>query len=371
MSGIVLTRMGGCDVRVERGIAFFSPVLILVLTYGLFPYYFPGLSIPVYWGMGVAAYAGLVVSVMIHECGHLAAARISGLEVASVTLYPFGGVALRGERGLGQECWVSLAGPAASMIFAGVFFLLHVTGKEFLWSVSGLGIFNFLVYANLSLAFLNFLPFYPLDGGSIFRAGLGRVTRSYSVAVLVSTVAGVLFALFLLFTGTAFIVRGVIAGGVWWLFLGVSVFCASEPDRSRHTLRGNLQKTSVTEVMCRNPVSVSGHISLEDFTGDCRHFCSGQRIFPVLDREGRPLGVLSSAEVMAVPSSEWGSRAVWELTRFFSEHNSVSCDTDCFEYLSSVSAGGGADSVVLDENGQLSGMISLENVIFEMKEKWS
>lgn len=366
---IFLMWLGSCEVRVQRTVALFSLILIFVLIYAIFPYHFPGLGWYVYWVMGLTAYAGLVISLLVHEGGHCMAARFLGLGIASVTLYPFGGVLETDRlRSLKEECWIATAGPAASMIFADLFFLLHVAGKEFLWPISGLGILIFLCYANLLLVLINLFPGFPFDGGRIFRAGLWFVTRSYHYAAVVCAVAGSFFALFLILSGVAFILQGGIAGGVWWILLGASVSFASESEITRYSLRSELGRSSVAEVMCRKPVSVPSSISLGRFVREYL-ICSDQRIYPVSGAGGIPVGSVSLSKVRAVLAEEWERMTVADITESLSECDSVREETDWLEFISSVHRGGSSCRMVLDENGNLMGLVRLEDVVSAIVEK--
>ncbi|MFW5813019.1 MAG: site-2 protease family protein [Fibrobacterota bacterium] len=365
---ILLMRFGGCEVRVQRTVALFSLILIFVLVYAMFPYYFPGLGWAVYWVMGLTVYAGLVISVLVHEGGHCIAARFLGLKIASVMLYPFGGVLETFRlRSIREECWVALAGPAASMIFAVLFFLLYVAGKVFIWPISGLGILIFLCYANLLLVVINLLPGYPLDGGRIFRAGLWFVTRSYHYAAVVCAVAGNFLALFLIFCGVAYTLQGVIAGAVWWIFLGVSVSLASQLEIIRYSLRRELSSSSVAEVMCRNPVSVPSCISLSSFV-ERYLLCSRQPVYPVIGTEGA-VGSVTFRRFRAVPAQEWECTTVAEITEPFSEFDSVGEGMDWLEFISFVHRGGSSSCMVLDENGSFLGLVRLEDVVSALVEK--
>lgn len=123
----------------------------------------------------------LFACVLLHEAGHVLAARRLGIRVYEVELLPYGGVARMEELsklGGAAEAVVSAAGPAVS-------FLLALLFKSF----SGYSdIFTSAYRYNLIIAVFNLIPVIPLDGGKIARniivffIGYKKATRILSWA---------------------------------------------------------------------------------------------------------------------------------------------------------------------------------------------
>ena len=90
-------------------------------------------------------------SALLHEIGHLTAARLTHVPIAAVTVYPFGAdIRLApGLRSYRTDALIALAGAAANLLLAGVGALIG--------GAAGL----FLTPCNLTLAGLNLLP---IDG---------------------------------------------------------------------------------------------------------------------------------------------------------------------------------------------------------------
>lgn len=126
---------------------------------------------------------GVFACVTLHEVGHTLAARLYGIEVKNITLWPLGGFASLSRRP--EEILPNLvivaAGPATNFILAIGFIMVGVVDRLLLRSIIipelsywlyQLNFFPFivgLVIANLSLAIFNLVPIYPLDGGQIAR----------------------------------------------------------------------------------------------------------------------------------------------------------------------------------------------------------
>ncbi|MEO3947142.1 M50 family metallopeptidase [Gorillibacterium sp. CAU 1737] len=119
--------------------------------------------------------------VLIHELGHVAAARSFGWRIREVRLLPFGGVAITDEGGnvpSREELIVALCGPLQNALLMG--FALAMQGM-------GLGDGNWWDYffrANLVIALFNLLPIYPLDGGKVLFVLLGQFVPYHRVLVL-------------------------------------------------------------------------------------------------------------------------------------------------------------------------------------------
>ncbi|HHV72445.1 MAG TPA: peptidase M50 [Clostridia bacterium] len=107
--------------------------------------------------------------VILHELAHVLVAIGSGLNIKSVELLPFGGVA-RVEGLLGTnpevEIKVALAGPINNLILIGLayaFYRYNIWQEELTF---------FFIRCNFIMALFNLIPALPLDGGRIYRAKL-------------------------------------------------------------------------------------------------------------------------------------------------------------------------------------------------------
>ena len=85
-----------------------------------------GGPVPIFLGMLTALL--MFSSVLLHELGHSAAAIRQGIEVKSITLFIFGGIASLGEESKtpGGAFWVAIAGPLVSFALFGLFGLVCI-----------------------------------------------------------------------------------------------------------------------------------------------------------------------------------------------------------------------------------------------------
>lgn len=105
-----------------------------------------------------------------HECAHAFAAAKLGYKLDRIVLMPFGAVIDGDLRGISlkDEIVVAAWGPLCNLFTAGFFVALW-------WLVPDTYAFtDSACYASLSIALVNLLPAYPLDGGRIFRCALAR-----------------------------------------------------------------------------------------------------------------------------------------------------------------------------------------------------
>ena len=137
-------------------------------------------------------------SVLLHELGHAVVARRLGVPIGGIELHFFGGAAKMMDlpRTANQEIAISAAGPAVSLMLAGLG--LGVGALAGSWFIAAIG------WINLTIALFNLIPALPMDGGRILRAWLTRrmdFVRATDTSVTVTRVFTVALAVFGLATG--------------------------------------------------------------------------------------------------------------------------------------------------------------------------
>lgn len=174
--------------------------------------------------------------VALHEIGHTVAARLYGIQVNSIVLWPLGGFAnlsRRPEKVL-PDLVISAAGPMTNLLlFSGLLALSvferlletslsdHVIAR-LLWNANLFPLLIGLTLANLSLALFNLVPIYPLDGGQIAR-GLLKLVFGERAADLVMLLISLPLAIAL--AGYGFYARDlvVILTGLLLVLAGISL----------------------------------------------------------------------------------------------------------------------------------------------------
>lgn len=114
------------------------------------------------------------VVALLHELGHSLVASRQGYVLNKLTLMPYGAVVSGKIDGLKpfDEIIIALAGPLTNILIA-VFFVAS-------WWIYPLSYAytDTAVFANVSLAIINLLPFFPLDGGRILLALLSSKIKT-------------------------------------------------------------------------------------------------------------------------------------------------------------------------------------------------
>jgi len=181
-----------------------------------------------FWGViGVSAAAGLFVEtltlfvlVLIHELGHVAAARELGWRVQEIQLLPFGGVVKMEDELSAEpldEIVVALAGPFMNLLMVLFALLCWQLG----WWTSEWT--QFFVTSNFWVAGFNLLPIWPLDGGRIVQAIL-CFFLSYRQALLVSLGSSILLAAVTMGYGLQELHVNLVAIGTYLLAINVKMY---------------------------------------------------------------------------------------------------------------------------------------------------
>lgn len=173
----------GIKIRVH-----FSFIIIIVLVLPVFAGLFKdlGSAAQLFWGLStfVLIWTGLLA----HELGHSVVAQHYGIKVPKIILHCFGGTALISSypKSLLQEFFITVAGPAVSFVYGGIFFLtgvlfLSVGNYETINEVSPIIICLLAVgIVSIFIGLINILfPSVPTDGGRIFRSLFGMITGRF------------------------------------------------------------------------------------------------------------------------------------------------------------------------------------------------
>src|SRR5262249_41103847 len=170
----------------------------------------------------------LFVCVVLHEFGHVFAARVYGIRTSDVTLLPIGGVASleRLPEKPGQEIFVALAGPAVNLVIAGA--LVLGLGASFDLGEMGQldearsSLVGRVAAANLALCIFNLIPAFPMDGGRVLRALLA-IPLGYPRATRVAASIGQGLAFVFAFLGLVF-------GSPMLILIAVFIFLAASGE---------------------------------------------------------------------------------------------------------------------------------------------
>jgi Zn-dependent protease/predicted transcriptional regulator len=291
--------------------------------------------------------------VVLHELGHALTAKHFGIPTRDITLLPIGGVA-RLERmpdDPKQELWVALAGPAVNVVLAAVLFLaLASFSGSTAWSELTLVGGNFLaklMWINVSLAVFNLLPAFPMDGGRVLRALLAMridYVRATQTAASVGQVMAFLFGFVGLFYNP------------FLVFIALFVWLGATQEASMVQMKASLGGIPIQRAMIRDFRTLAPSDSLERAV---EHILAGfQQDFPVVE-QGRVVGVLTRNDLLKTLSQRGPNTRVEEAMQ---RHFETADPNEMLETVFARLQACGCHSLPLVRNGQLAGMVTMDNV---------
>jgi Zn-dependent protease/CBS domain-containing protein len=306
---IRLFKVAGIQITIDYSWFVIFALILWSLSAGYFPRQYPGLSTQSYWAAGAVATCFFFLSVIFHELSHSLMAIHFGINIPEITLFIFGGVSRLSQepKDPRNEFIIAIVGPLSSFLLAGVFLV-----AQKMVSVAQLPliaeIFGYLTWINVALGVFNLIPGFPLDGGRVLRAVMWWRTGSLARATKWASDIGKGFAVALMVLGGFQIFAGMLIGGLWMLFIGIFLRGIAEGGYQELVVRQSLEGVHVREVMVKDVVTVSPHLSVDRLISE--YFLRyGFKGFPVVG-DGKTLGVVSLADVKKIAEEEYSTKAV-------------------------------------------------------------
>ena len=284
-------------------------IIFAAITYSLsmqFEQQNPGWTPAQQWSVGVFTSVLFFASLLFHELAHSVVAQFYKIRVLSITLFIFGGVASieRDPSKAIQEFNIAIAGPLASGILAGAFFGMYLLFPS---SQTVAALSDWLWKTNAILAIFNLLPGFPLDGGRIFRAIIWGATKNFSKATRVAGASGRLIAYAMILLGGFGVFKGILAMGLWSVFIGFFLLNAAQESVAQAAIRENLTGLRAADVMSNEVPTVGRAISLEDYGAEVLR--TGRRCHLVIT-DDRLVGMMNVHTLNSVPRDEWAHNSV-------------------------------------------------------------
>jgi Zn-dependent protease/CBS domain-containing protein len=307
----------------------------------------------------------LLACVAAHECGHMLAARRVGLIPKAVILLPLTGVALYDESRAEKprpsallwrrEIRLALIGPLVSFALACLTAAIVIaSGREFelfKWPfLQATNLPKSLVWANLYLAGLNFMPAYPLDGGRILRALFSRTLDAPAAtrrAVSISNAIAMVLMIAGLFSDN------------WLTMVGVIVFSAAQLEERALVFQSVLDNVRLEEVMLTDFATLSPADTLEDALEKAVH--SLQDDFPVV-RGMDMVGVISKQRILDALRAEGNGYVQAVMNKIFEVSLRQDSLGSAFRKLTSRNS----SIIPVVEDQRLIGIVTLQNLMHSM-----
>lgn len=308
--GLRLGRVMGIELNLDFSWLILSMVMTWSLS-GLFAEAVPALGRSVHVLMGIVGAVLFFISIVAHEMAHSLMARRKGLEVQSITLFVFGGVARinKDAETPGDEFMIAVVGPIVSVLLGAMFFGMGILG-EAAGILMAAALFQTLGVINGALAIFNLIPGFPMDGGRILRAAIWKKTSDMLRATRIAALGGKTVAIGLVAGGIyqIFMTEDFV-GGVWWILLGMFLSQAATQSYQQVRLKSSIVGLTVQDLMTKDPETVAGNVTLMDAVNE-RFLLTGMSSFPVVGPDGLPEGILTLEAIRGQPRETWDQLVV-------------------------------------------------------------
>ena len=380
-SGFGIGRLLGIDIRID-----WSWLLIFFLvTWNLgtvFNQLHGNWSPTLAWLTGLVASLLFFASVLAHEMAHSLVARARGVPVRSITLFLFGGVSdiQREPPDPLSEFLITIVGPVTSFVLGVILLLLGGTGIPPLNDVGATEnvvrqlnplttLLMWLGAINIILALFNMIPGFPLDGGRILRSILWAVTDNLRQATRWASWVGQGVAWLFILGGIAMVFGARIPlfgegfiNGLWLMFIGWFLNSAATQSYQRIVVQDVLENVKVSRIMRRDPPTVTASATLSRLVDDYV-MQTDDYAFPVLDEEGRFVGLVTLEDVRSASRDVWGEKAVRDVMTPLDQLITVGPDEDAADALEKLTGRDVRQLPVVREAGELAGLFRRQDIV--------
>lgn len=307
---------------------------------------------------GVVFVCAAFFCVLLHEFGHVFAARGYGIRTPDITLLPIGGVARleRMPRTPSHELVVAICGPLVNVAIAAAIWLVvgvkaHLD-PAFRFEQTG-HFWEKLMQWNLLMVAFNLIPAFPMDGGRVLRAFLAMFTE-YAQATRWAAMLGQGLAL---------------SAALWMLLSGIFhpilliiaffIFMSAGQEAAAVTEQEATRGMRVRDAMMTDFRTLPADSNLREAVDLL--LAGAQQDFPMLDEQGNLLGMVTRRGLVSA-LSEFGPDhpAAQVVERVPENVHAITMLTEALERLRD--CGCPALPVVDPMSGRLTGLLTAENV---------
>lgn len=340
---LTIGRIAGTDVRLH------FTFLIFLAWIGIADYLAGGPAAAV---QSIVFILLVFLCVTLHEFGHILMARRFGVNTPQVILSPIGGIAAmeRMPENPGQELLVAIAGPLVNVAIALLLMAAFGLGPDSL-SAAGFDsatLAQRLLMVNVMLVLFNLIPAFPMDGGRVLRALLAMKMGAPRATALAARIGQFFAMLFFVL-------------GLFWnpilMFVGIFIYFAAGAEEQQAAFTGFASRLTVRDAMepssrvldAGQPVSEAIDALLS----------SPQKDFPVVDGQGRIVGLLDRDAMIMALRDHGAMVAVGEVMR---ESQPLRPEVPLPDAYARMRQRGAGAEVVADATGRVLGMLTAENV---------
>ncbi|MDT9236392.1 MAG: site-2 protease family protein [Limnospira sp. PMC 737.11] len=313
------------------------------------------------WGAGLAVALLLFASVLLHELGHSLIAKSQGIQVNSITLFLFGGIASieKESKTPGQAFQVAIAGPLVSLA---LFFLLTALAQSLPEPNLVREIAQRIGEINLVLAIFNLIPGLPLDGGQVLKATVWQITGSRFAGVRWAARSGQFLGWGAIFLGLFALFAGNNYSGLWIALIGLFVIRNASSYSRMSDLQEVLLKIQASDVMTREFRVIDAEMTLRQFADDYLICPSSIPVFFAAS-SGRYRGLVSVDKLRMVERSQWETQTLHDIVTPLDQLIAVPEKALLVEVINQMESQGLPRITVLSPAGAVSGIIDRGDVV--------
>ncbi|HET6933308.1 MAG TPA: site-2 protease family protein [Candidatus Angelobacter sp.] len=345
-----------------RGIEFRLHVtFFFLLVFILFIDSYRGGTIAV--GRGFALTGLVLLSVVLHEVGHLMAAARLHRPLHGIVLLPTGGIAMLDPNALEhpdynfrRELRIAIWGPVISGALAVISaaFVMITFGAGYLWTlplVTITALPRAFFWINLFLLVANLLPAFPLDGGRVYRAWLAQ-SKDLRAATRQAVNFGLLFS-------AAFMLSGVLLKSQLLMLVGLFLFMAAQMEERTALFHSVVEAVHMEDIMLTQFSTLSPADTLEDALQHAVH--SLQDDFPVVSG-GDLVGVINRQIIVERLRKEGNGYVQSAMSKAFEIASRTESLASAFRKLTAR----GLTLIPIVDQERLVGIVTLQNLMHSM-----
>jgi Zn-dependent protease/CBS domain-containing protein len=310
----------------------------------------------------------LFSSVVAHELGHSFVAIRQKIDVKSITLFIFGGLAnLEKESQTPAEAfWVAIADPIVSIILFAI-----ATTIDFVTATSGplAAILSLLASVNLTLALFNLIPGLPLDGGNILKALVWKITGKSYKGVAVASRIGQIFGWLVIASGVIPLLLFGSFINFWNLLIGFFLLQNAGNAAQLARVQEKLTGLTAADAVTKDIPIVKADLSLRELADQKLLNAQEYPRFLVTDEQGQLLGAISVDNLQNIPNTLWAETPVSKAMQPIEQSSTVPSDKPLLEVVQLLEKQKISALAVIRNNGFLVGILEKTAIINLLQEK--
>jgi Zn-dependent protease/CBS domain-containing protein len=346
--------------------SWFVIVLLVTFVYGSNPLWqeeWGGVS----WGIGLAMALLLFGSVLLHELGHSLVAKSQGIQVNSITLFLFGGIAAIDQESKtpGQAFQVAIAGPVVSF---GLYVTLTLAITVLALPAPVAVLLANVAQINLVLTLFNLIPGLPLDGGQVLKAVVWKATESRIKGVRWAARMGQILGWTAIGAGLLAYLAQPRLDLIWIVLIGGFAIRNAANYARVADLQETLTELTAADANTRNFRVLDAHLTLRQFADQYLLQTTRAPVYFAAS-EGRYRGLVDIDAVRAIERSQWESRTLLDIAQSLTSIPSVRENTPLAEVITLLEIKNLSRIVVLTPADAVAGIIDRGDIVRAIAQK--